>query len=134
MPTPGRELLAAVRTSLEAVTAADVAVWVGGPGWIEVTVTAEVVPRELSAAAAVEASVRAAVAAYLDPVCGREGAGWPLGENVVDAELMAVVQRVDGVHHVRRLTVDTRQRVSPPVEGAWLPFGGTHEFLMVGGG
>jgi hypothetical protein len=135
MPEPSRQLLAAVVEMLEGTVGAGVDVWAAGPGWVEVAVSAEVVPTDPAAAGTVEAQVLKAVDAYLDPLTGGDtGTGWVFGRPVLDADLVAVVQGVSGVDHVRRLTVVATPRADTPVADAWLPFPGTHDIVMAGGG
>ena len=107
-PTPSLGLLRQVHDHLRARTPATAEVWVAGPEWIRVTVTARVVPRSPLDADAVRTRVRTAVERFLHPLTGGAGGeGWAFGRKPHRSELFAVVEAVAGVDHVRSLAVVT---------------------------
>ncbi|MGH3929932.1 MAG: hypothetical protein ACRDTF_08150, partial [Pseudonocardiaceae bacterium] len=80
--------------------------WVAGPEWIQVTVTTTVVPLSPEVADPVLGRVRAALERYLHPLTGGpDGHGWAFGRKPHRSDLFAVAEAVDGVDHVRTLTV-----------------------------
>ncbi|MGH9939119.1 MAG: putative baseplate assembly protein, partial [Blastocatellia bacterium] len=75
-----------------------------GPGYIQVTVEAEVVPRDIDEAEQVKQRARAALDAFLHPLTGGpEGAGWVFGRDVYESEIYRVIENVPGVSHVKSL-------------------------------
>jgi hypothetical protein len=109
-PAPSPELLDEVRravlTGCPAVLApADVTVV--GPEWLQLTTHAEVAPVSLDVAAAVPAAVVAALTRFLHPLQGGvDGTGWPFGRLPHLSDLYAVISAVQGVDHVRSLSVN----------------------------
>jgi hypothetical protein len=105
-PVPSLGLLADVRAHLRARCPAGVDLWVVGPEWLEVTVTATVAASSVDAVAGVPARVEAAVGRFLHPLTGGpDGAGWEFGRKPHRSDLFAVVEAVEGVDHVRDLQV-----------------------------
>jgi hypothetical protein len=109
-PEPSAELVAtieqqlAVRAPAGLVHSLPSRVNVIGPGWVQVAVAADVVPRELGQAEEVERRVVAALGRFLHPLTGGPaGAGWELGRDVYASEVAQVIERVPGVSHVTRL-------------------------------
>lgn len=105
-PVPSLGLLRQVQAHLQARAPATAELWVAGPEWIQVTVTATVVPLSLEVAEPVRGRVRAALDRYLHPLTGGpDGRGWAFGRKPHRSDLFAVAEAVDGVDHVRTLTV-----------------------------
>jgi hypothetical protein len=133
-PVPSLEVLNEVRDYLERRLSPVADLWVGGPGWLRVTVRAEIAPVAIEDAIDVESAVRARLAAFLHPlVGGLAGAGWPFGRAPHRSDLLALVESVPGVDHVRSLVVSELLTDPPPVRDAVLVYGGDHELSMVGG-
>jgi hypothetical protein len=79
---------------------------VAGPEWIAVTVEATVVPTSFEEADAVGGRVSTALERFLHPLTGGpDGQGWAFGRKPHGSDLSALVEAVDGVDHVRALTV-----------------------------
>lgn len=105
-PTPDLGLLEQVDAYLRLRCPPTADLWVAGPEWIRVTVTAAVVPASLDVADAVGARVRAALERFLHPLTGGPlGEGWAFGRKPHRSDLFAVVDGVDGVDHVESLRV-----------------------------
>ncbi|HEX2301288.1 MAG TPA: putative baseplate assembly protein, partial [Pseudonocardiaceae bacterium] len=105
-PAPSLGLLSQVQAHLRARCPATAQLWVAGPEWIRVTVTATVVPRSLDVAEPVRGRVKAALEHYLHPLTGGpDGNGWAFGRKPHRSELFAVTEKVEGVDHVRALDV-----------------------------
>ncbi len=105
-PTPSLGLLRRVRTYLRERTPATGELWVAGPEWMGVTVTATVVPRPGVLPDGVRAAVLGALERYLHPLTGgADGLGWAFGRKPQRSDLFALVQGVPGVDHVPWLAV-----------------------------
>ena len=128
-PIPSLELLGRVQDYLTVRLAPTVELWVAGPDWLRVTVTAEVVPVSLEAATDVQVAVLAALVTFLHPLTGGlDGQGWAFGRKPYQSDLYALVEGIPGVDHVRRLTVVEDGEVSPD---QFLVFSGEHRITMV---
>jgi hypothetical protein len=80
--------------------------WVAGPDWLRVTVTAEVVPLSLEVATDVQAAVLARLAAFLHPLTGGlDGKGWAFGRKPYRSDLHALIESTLGVDYVLSLAV-----------------------------
>ncbi|MGH4012335.1 MAG: putative baseplate assembly protein [Pseudonocardiaceae bacterium] len=105
-PAPSLGLLRQVHAHLRARVPATAELWVAGPEWIRVTVTATVVPRSPEVADPVRDRVRAALEHYLHPLTGGpDGSGWAFGRKPHRSDLFAVTEAVEGVDHIRSLEV-----------------------------
>jgi predicted phage baseplate assembly protein len=133
-PAPTLELLNEVEDFLRARTSPVFDLRVVGPGWLRVSVSAEVVPRSLDQATDVESRIRRALDEFLHPLRGGFGAaGWPFGRRPHRSDVYALIERLDGVDHVRSLEVDERMEEAGAYEEAFLPYSGVHEVAMSGG-
>jgi hypothetical protein len=105
-PTPSLVLLAQVSDYLRERCPPTATLWVAGPEWITVRVTATVVVISVADADKAEGRAGTALARYLHPLTGGpDGRGWPFGQWPHESDLSAVLEAVDGVDHVRSLTV-----------------------------
>jgi hypothetical protein len=105
-PTPNLGLLRQVQAHLQARCSATAELWVAGPEWVRVTITATVVPASLEVADAVGGRVRAALERFLHPLTGGpQGLGWAFGRKPHRSDLFALVEAVEGVDHVESLAV-----------------------------
>jgi hypothetical protein len=133
-PVPSLALLDLVENYVVGRATPTFDVWVAGPGWIDVAVTAEVVPRSVDEAAHAESEVLQALDDFLHPLTGGVlGTGWPFGRRPHRSDLIARVEAVPSVDHVRALTVATRTDQEPPAADATLVFSGAHSIAMVAG-
>jgi hypothetical protein len=108
-PTPSLELLDRVDDHLRVRMPPTVDLWVAGPEWMAVSVIVDVVPVRLDEAADVQAAVVAGLDRFLHPLTGGlAGAGWEFGRRPHRSDLIARVEGIDGVDHVRRLAVTER--------------------------
>jgi hypothetical protein len=79
---------------------------VAGPTYYPVDVRAEIVPRDADLASAVEEATRTAVERFLHPLRGGPaGEGWTMGRDVFLSDLAAELERVQGVDHLRELSL-----------------------------
>jgi hypothetical protein len=128
-PIPSLELLSRVQDYLSLRLAPTVELWVAGPDWLRVTVTAEVVPLSLEAASDVQVAILAALVTFLHPLTGGlDSQGWAFGRKPYQSDLYALVEGVSGVDYVRRLTVTEDGDVTPD---QFLVYSGEHHITMV---
>jgi predicted phage baseplate assembly protein len=78
------------------------------PTYVGVGVSAAVRLEPSAAAAERTRVVREALDAFIDPLSGFEGDGWPFGRPVYRSELYEVIEAVDGVDCVLELSVTAR--------------------------
>jgi predicted phage baseplate assembly protein len=128
-PVPSLGLLEQVQAYLQARCPATAELWVAGPDWVEVTVTAHVVPASLAVADQVKVRLEAALARFLHPLTGGpQGKGWPFGRQPHASDLYALLEGVEGVDHVQVLTVKPKK---PDKAGPFLIYSGQHEISLV---
>jgi predicted phage baseplate assembly protein len=105
-PTPSLVLLSQVQAYLQERCPPTADLWVAGPEWIQVTVTATVVVTSVEAADPAGDAARAALQGYLHPLTGGPGGqGWALGQRPHGSDLSALLEALPGVDHVGSLTV-----------------------------
>jgi predicted phage baseplate assembly protein len=132
-PIPSLELLGRVEEVIRRRVAPTVDLWVGGPGWLRVSVAAEVVPVRIEEAANVETEVRARLARFLHPLTGGiRSTGWEFGRAPHRSDLYALIEGTPGVDHVRRLGVTEILIDKPPAADAFLLYATGHELAFVG--
>ena len=107
-PYPSHGLRDAVRRFVQARAPADVAgagrIFVTGPVYDPIDVSATVVPVVGASAGAVERDTHAALATFLHPLRGGpDGRGWSPGEDVYRSDVAAVIERVAGVDYATEL-------------------------------
>lgn len=139
-PEPSLELLDRVEDYLRArCTAAlsPVGLWVTGPDWYEVSVTAEIAPVSLAAAGGLERLVLERLRRFLHPLTGGpDGAGWGFGRRPHDSDLYALIEAIPGVDHLRSLRVDVTPE--PPRDDSPNPlllvYSGRHSIRLLAAG
>jgi hypothetical protein len=130
-PVPSLELLDRVADYISARIAPTVDLQVAGPDWLRVTVTAEIVPVSIEAAADVQAVVLARLAAFLHPLTGGlDGQGWAFGRKPYRSDLHALIEGTPGVDHVRYLSVTEKADDGLGVD-RFLVYSGDHQIIMV---
>jgi hypothetical protein len=100
-PQPSDGLMNAVWSYLNRRRMLTTTLYVTGPQYVEITVTASV--QLLSGASSTKVSNRiaAALATFLDPLSGGPASiGWPFGRNVYRTEILQLIDGVPGVDHV----------------------------------
>lgn len=133
-PIPSLELLARVRSYLEARLSPVVDVSVTGPDWLRVSVKAEVFPQKIEAAIDVQNAVLGRLRAFLHPLSGGpRGDGWALGRLPHRSDLYALIEETPGVDHVLWLEVEVKEEAPGTVrsERAQI-FSGLHEITVQG--
>jgi hypothetical protein len=108
-PTPTAQLTRLVEDYLRqrapiGLAAAPFHINVIGPGFIQVTVAADIVPRDIEQAQQVKQQARDALTAFLHPLTGGpRGDGWDFGRNVYSSEVYQLLQGLPGVDHIASL-------------------------------
>jgi hypothetical protein len=120
-PTPNLSLLSRVQTYIQGRCAPTLSLIVTEPDWVEVTVTARVVPVSLAAAAMAPTAVTAALEQFIHPLSGGfDGRGWPFGRRPHVSDLHALLESVPEVDYVSALTVVNNPSladIDPPLPG-----------------
>lgn len=114
-PTPSLGLLRTVKAHLERRCSPTVGLWVAGPEWIEVAVTATVAAVSVEAADALAGRVRGALNGFIHPLTGGPaGQGWPFGRTPRRSDLFALLEAVEGVRSAPALEVSLRPETADP--------------------
>lgn len=132
-PVPSLELISRVTEYVGARLSPTVDLQVVGPDWLKVTVSAEIVPVLLEAAADIQSAVLARLAIFLHPLAGGlDGKGWDFGRRPYRSDLYALVESTPGVDHVNRLAVDTLADEGVARPERFLVYSGEHLVTVVG--
>jgi Baseplate J-like protein len=111
-PAPSPELLEAVRRYLGRRRPLTTELHVVGPEYVPVVASATL--RARRPADGVAAAAQQALDRFLDPLAGgQDGSGWPLGRDLVESELLAVLGAVPGVVSVHDLAFCTPGDAAP---------------------
>ncbi len=112
-----------------------------GPGYIEISVEATVVPQDINQAPLVESRVRQNLTQFLHPLYGGpEGQGWEFGRDVFISEIYAVIEDTEGVDHVESARFKPSDGTSAEVDRTerqvsiaenYLVYSGSHDITMV---
>jgi len=112
-PTPSLVLLSQVQEFLKERCTPTADLWVAGPEWIAVTVTATVVVSSVEDADTVGDQARTALQRYLHPLTGGpDGQGWAFGHRPHGSDLSALLEAIGGVDHVRSLSVSYQPEIA----------------------
>jgi hypothetical protein len=132
-PVPGVELLARVQDFITQRLTPTAGLWVAGPDWLKVTVDAEIVPANMDAATAVQNAAIARCTQFLHPLTGGpDGAGWAFGRRPYRSDLIALLESVPGVDHVRRIEIDEDPEDFVLRPDRFLIFSGDHRITVAG--
>ena len=100
--------------------------WVGTPPWLEVSVTAEVVPISLEVAETVRIAIIQRLETFLHPLTGGiKGEGWEFGREPHESDFYALIEAINGVDYVRSLSVQPPEL--PPNLANLLIYSGSHQ-------
>jgi hypothetical protein len=125
-PLPSVELIRRVQDFLDVRRTPTAHLTVVGPAYVEIAVTAEIVPSSLDVATRVVADVQERVVAFLHPLTGGfEGHGWDFGRQPHKSDLYGLIEAVEGVDHVRTLTVVPVGSPDALATGRFLVYSGT---------
>lgn len=105
--SPNSELIRQVEDALEARAVVGLTkqiptrLNVVGPGYLQVVVAAQIVPRDIDEAEQVKQRALAALTSFFHPLTGGpKGTGWIFGRDVYVSEVCKVLEDVPGVSHV----------------------------------
>ncbi len=130
-PIPSLELINRVEDYILARAAPTLDLWLAGPDWIRVTVTAQIAPVSLDAVDALQSAVLNALARFLHPLTGGpDGSGWDFGRRPHVSDLYALLESIEGVDHIRYLAVEEDRR-EPVRADRFLVFSGDHRITVV---
>jgi len=134
-PAPSVELLDRVTDFLRAATLPGLHLVVVGPEYIRVDIHADLSLSRLDGAGVVEAAALAAVAAFLNPLTGGpDGTGWDFGRRPFRSDLIALLQGVSGVDHLRLLAIEqVPDRSATEATGRFLVCSGNHRIDLIFG-
>lgn len=127
-PIPSLALVEQVETYLRSRCAPTVKVRVVGPPWVQVSVTATVVPQSLEVADGLAQVVRQRLDQFLHPLTGgMAGQGWPFGREPHESDLYGVIEEIDQVAYVQSLTL----KLSPEsLPDHFLVYSGIHSLTL----
>ncbi len=137
-PLPTQGLIRTVKDYLTARSLTTLAerIDVIGPRYVPVSVEAEVIPKRIEDAKAVENRVLDSIKLFLHPLRGgADGNGWEFGRDVYLSEIAAVIQGTEGVDRLRKLILwqgeqQVQDRVA--IQNIDLPSSGDHDVVAVG--
>lgn len=108
--SPGSELIRKVKDYLKTCAFAGLAeqtparVNIIGPGYIQVAVTAGVVPTDIDKTEQVKKQIMDELAAFLHPLKGGpDRKGWKFGRDVYESEISKLLEDISGVSHLKWL-------------------------------
>lgn len=127
-PIPSLALVEQVEAYLRSRCAPTVKVQVVGPPWVQVSVTATVVPASLEVADGLAQMIRQRLDQFLHPLTGgMAGQGWPFGREPHESDLYRVIEAIDQVDYVQSLTL----KLSPDsLPDHFLVYSGIHSITL----
>ena len=135
-PQPSAGLLAEVTARLEQRRIIGTRVIVAGPGFLTVSVQAQVKAFPTVQKTRLRDDIIAAINAFFHPLTGGPDAtGWPFGRDVYRSEILQVLDEASGVDHV--VSLDLLADGCGPqcgnlcVPSTWLVAAGSHEIEVV---
>lgn len=124
-PFPSLELRKKVREYLEAhsantLTGAEKHIYVDGPSYVGISVSADVFVISIDIASEVEREVMRKLTKFFHPLTGGpEEMGWEFGRDVSASDIYALLEKIKGVDHVENLKFTYEEAISsckPPYE------------------
>jgi predicted phage baseplate assembly protein len=111
-PLPSQVLISQVAAHLRASNCATTTLSVVGPLYLGVDIEARIKLQSLAFDDRVKRELQALFAAYLHPLTGRYGHGWPFGRRPQNSDIHRLIGTVTGIDHVISLKItlsaDTR--------------------------
>jgi baseplate J-like protein len=104
-PLPSPDLMRRVQAYLAERASAEAAVTVVGPLYLRVSIHAEIRLQSLRWKDAVEGELQASFAAFLHPLTGNAGGGWPFGRQPHESDIYPLIARVKGIAYVAGLGI-----------------------------
>lgn len=112
-PLPSRLLLREVEAFLRQRCAPTATLSAVGPLYVRVDISVHLVLTAVRFDDRVKQEIDQLFAAFLHPLTGREGAGWPFGRRPQASDFHRLLADVTGVDHVSSLSVTTRAEERP---------------------
>jgi hypothetical protein len=130
-PQPSLDLIGKIEKYILDRCTSTLELWIAGPDWRKVSVTAEIVPVSVTAAEMLKEKVIAALQRFLHPLPGgMDARGWEFGRSPHRSDLYALIEKISGVDHVRYLEI-----IEEDIEGTrpdrFLVYSGTHNISFV---
>lgn len=135
-PRPSRGLLLSIEAYLKENALANLygSIHAMGPEFVPVSLEVRAKAVNLGESKKIEGLIRSEIERFLHPTRGGEdGAGWPFGRAIPKSELMACLQRLEGVEYVQSVTFlapEGTESIAIPEHA--LPVSGVHTLEMVG--
>jgi hypothetical protein len=127
-PIPSLGLIEEVRDHILSLCPPTVDVWISGPDWLQVSITAEIWPISLDLSPQIKLNVTTRLAAFLHPITGGfGGTGWQFGRQPHESDFYALIQSIPGVDHIESLSITTAGEVRP---GRFLIYSGEHTIRL----
>lgn len=134
-PLPSQELTHQVQNYLTERGLSTVVqrIYVLGPGYKEVSVIAEVAPKDRNQASVIEGRIVKNLQNFLHPLKGGpECKGWEFGRSVYISEIYSVIEGTEGVDYVKSVILnDDPSLEEVPVDKNSLVFSGVHDIKMI---
>jgi predicted phage baseplate assembly protein len=130
-PLPSPDLMQRVQAYLAERASAGVAIAVVGALYLSANVTVTVYLSSLMLRNQVESELLQRLSAFLHPLTGNGGSGWPFGRRPYESDLYALIANVPGVAYVANLTIlldaDNDSRLNDIIDtGRFLIYSGNH--------
>ncbi|MCP2729240.1 putative baseplate assembly protein [Limnofasciculus baicalensis] len=135
-PIPSLALIERVENYIRDRASPTLSLWVGSPQWLEVSVTAEVVPTSWEFTDTVRNTVIQRLESFLHPLTGGvSGEGWAFGREPHQSDFYALIEAINYVDYVRSLLVKIKPEPPKPPEPSepFLIFSGIHNITTIGG-
>ncbi|PZO48451.1 MAG: putative baseplate assembly protein [Phormidesmis priestleyi] len=130
-PVPSLALIDRVEAFIRSSCIPTLSVQVSGPRWIEVLVSADVVPQLLETGDAVRTDIIYQLNRFLHPLTGgADGQGWDFGREPHESDFYGLMESVAGVVRVRSLHI-TLTGDRSPAASPYLIFPGRHQINLV---
>ncbi|MFB2971839.1 putative baseplate assembly protein [Aerosakkonema sp. BLCC-F183] len=112
-PVLSLALIDRVQTYIKSRCLPTVDLKVSGPDWIQISVTAELVPESLEAITHIQEKAIAKLEQFLHPLTGnRNQQGWDFGCEPDFSDFYALLQSIEGVNYVRNLLIKKSKQTS----------------------
>ncbi|MBP0002097.1 MAG: hypothetical protein J7641_24405, partial [Cyanobacteria bacterium SID2] len=130
-PIPTLDLIDRVEEYLNRRRTPGIDLWIAGPDWVKVTVTADIVPVSLEASISLDVKVTESIEHFLHPLTGGfDGRGWQFGRKPHKSDLYRAIESIEGVDRVLFLKIDE----DPPSDTAridrFLIYSGMHQITV----
>lgn len=105
-PLPSQVLLAHVERKLQEKSLAGIQLSVVGPLYLGVTITLSLTLESMRFDDRVKRELDSKLVAFLHPLTGRDGKGWPFGRKPHESDIYRLLNEISGIDHVNSLQID----------------------------